>query len=174
MKRSKLLSCAKALLLLVSTLIPPLAHAQEKDLRPRELFGVTGEYTGRRSATTTVMPTYPEEALEKGVGAIVEVRVGVNEWGEMVKVKAPPDINPLFKKAVVDAVKRWKFKESFGTRGAGVIITFRLTFRFAIDSDGAHAELYIPPPGSKANKRMLEYDQRSFAEWEKWVDVTDN
>jgi TonB family protein len=118
------------------------------------------------------LPTYPEEALKKGATGVIEVRVGFNEQGEVEKVKVPPDINPLFRKAVVVAAKRWKFHPSPTLAGTGVITTSRLTFRFFIQDGEGRVELFDPPWGSKGASRIRE-SYSSIREWEQWEDATD-
>ena len=173
MKKPRLISYAKALLPLVAILLPPLTHAQEKDRYRSDNIGFAPEYTARHWATTIVLPIYPEEALKKGATGVVEVRVGFNERGEVEKVKVPPGINPLFRKAVVAAAKQWNFGPSPTLAGTGVITTSRLTFRFFIQDGEGRAELFDPPWGAKGSSRIRE-SYSSIREWEQWEDETDD
>ncbi|MCA1591187.1 MAG: energy transducer TonB [Acidobacteria bacterium] len=170
MKRLLLFVRANVLLLFIGLAASSFVLAQEAERPRKDLIGITGEYTGRRNITKMVPPLYPEEALRNGVEGIVEIRIGLTEEGKLVKIKAPPDINPLFKKAVAVAVKQWEFGP-FSGEARDVITTFRLTFKFSIEDGIGRAELYNPPEGSKGAKRMLDYGK--FADWENWVDITD-
>lgn len=161
-------------LLLICLAVSSFVYAQEAGRPRKELIGVTGEYSGRRNIMKAVPPVYPEEALRDGIEGLVEVRIGLTEQGELVKIKASSNINPLFRKAIAAAVRQWEFEPFSGTQGTGVITTFRLTFKFSIEDGIGRAELYNPPEGSKGARRMLEYtNHSSYAEWEKWIDVTD-
>ncbi|MCA1591188.1 MAG: energy transducer TonB [Acidobacteria bacterium] len=84
MKRLRLLSYIQVFLFILSTL-PLLASAQVSGW-PDDLGDYTLESIGRSWATKSVLPVYPEEALQKGVEGVVEVRIGISEEGVVGKV----------------------------------------------------------------------------------------
>lgn len=179
MNRSRLsapLSCAAALLLLV--LLPAqTSRAQEEEDRYKwEMVGFTVEYTMRHRTIVAPLPVYPEEMVKENLFAVVEVRLGVDEEGVVQKVKVPPGLNPLFRKAAVAAAKQWKFTPnapSVRSQRRGDITTFRLTFRFYVAGGVGRSELYDPPEGTKGAERIRE-GFTSKIEWERWEDATDD
>jgi TonB family protein len=158
------------LLALFSVTVAVSANAQVRDEDGRGV-GFTNESNGRSLAIKKVMPAYPEEAVEKGIKGIVEVRVGWDEQGVVRKIKVPPSLNPLFRKAIVDAVKQWQFKAHFEVTEK--YLSHRLTFEFVIEDGKSHVQLYAPPLGVGARLRefSLLLEQR---EWVDWQDALDN
>jgi TonB family protein len=83
-----------------------------------------------------VQPEFPDEAKEKGIYGEVVVEGTTNKEGEVVKVKVLKGAHELLNKAVVAAVKQWKY-ELPEYKGKTYAITFVVTVRFnPKDKDG--------------------------------------
>ena len=158
----------------LSLLLAASAAAQNKE--PDDWFGgFGGENLVRLNATEKVLPDYPAEAVSKGVAGIVEVRIGVDDDGVVRRVKVPPGLHPLLRKAAVLAAKRWRFLPLPGPMGEGRYFTHRLTFHFRIEDGRGWVELYNPPHETPAGVRLREATYRTVAtEWEKWEDATND
>lgn len=170
--RSLATSLAKAILL--SLLLAATAAAQNKE--KEKGFGCfSGENLARGIATKKVLPAYPAEAVGKGVAAIVEVRIGVDDDGVVRVVKVPPGTDPLLRRSAVLAAKLWRLPPKPDERRHGTYCTYRLTFHFRAEGGRRWAELYEPPPGSPAESRMRAGIYRVIElEWEQWEDASDD
>ena len=83
-----------------------------------------------------VQPEFPEEAKEKGIYGEVVVEGTTDKKGNVIKVKILKGAHELLNKAVVDAVKQWKY-ELPEHKGKSYAITFTVTVRFnPKDKDG--------------------------------------
>jgi TonB family protein len=83
-----------------------------------------------------VEPEFPEEAKEKGIYGEVVVEGTTDKKGNVIKVKILKGAHELLNKAVVDAVKQWKY-ELPEHKGKSYAITFTVTVRFnPKDKDG--------------------------------------
>ena len=151
-----------------------MANAGAQEDR-RQLVNIS-ELMARSWAVERVMPAYPPEALEGGATGVVVVRGAIDRRGAVWRVRVPPDINPLFRKSVVAAVKRWRFEYPPGAAMSaekGYISLFRLSFSFTIEDGRGRVRLYNPPWESKAHERMRVDDHRALEEWDRWHDVTE-
>lgn len=168
----RLTKSAFILLLFLCALVPSDALGQMLGNPTSELAVHRAEHVARAAAVAKAVPTYPAEALERGVEGIIEVRVGVNSEGEVVKVKVPPHMNPLFKESVAAAARLWKFKPLALQMPPGKYLSNRLTFRFYIKGGKGRVELYKPEPHSAGWVRMGS-SARTVLEWEEWEEVPD-
>lgn len=153
------------------------ATAQIRDVNTPGV-GYSGENIGRLLAIQKIIPVYPEEAISKGAAGIVEVRIGVDEQGIVRKIKVPPSLNPLLRKAVVDAVKQWQFEAARTPWGSMKYMSHRLTFEFRIEDGRGRVQLYNPPWDSDAGRRLREcgnpFEHREWVDWQDALDDTDN
>jgi TonB family protein len=156
-------------LVLFFATLAPLTAGQIKDVNTPGV-GYSGENLARGLAVKKVMPVYPDEAVSKGLAGIVEVRVGVDEQGVVRKIKVPPNLNPLFRQVVVDAVKQWQFEAARSPWVSMRYMSNRLTFEFVIEDGRGLVRLYNPPWDSEAGQRLREcgspFERREWADWE--------
>ena len=131
----------------------------------------TSEGWGRSWATKKVLPTYPDEAIEQNIQGVVEVGVGINDAGRVIKIRVPPGLDPHLRKAAVAAVKQWKFTEFANKMQPGGYCIFRLTFHFIIEEGVARVELYDPPWDNPYHRRIRSAYGRDRAEFLSWEDA---
>lgn len=167
------LSCA-LLLTCLSLIIVPDANAQKTAPDERHLIGYTSEFWGRSWATKKVLPMYPAEAIAQNIQGVVEVAVGINNYGRVIKVRVPPTLDPLLRRAAVAAAKQWKFIERANKMPPGQFSTFRLTFNFLIEEGAGRVELYNPDVNSPEHMRMRGASGRNRTEWLAWEDATND
>src|SRR5258705_10338671 len=115
--------------------IPSIFHvlgaAQEDLLRDAARLP---ESWARQAALTTVMPTYPEEAVSRGVSGVVQVKFATSPEGEVVRIKVKPKTEPLLATAVAAALKQWTFKTKHGQDGSLHPAISRHSFRFVFST----------------------------------------
>ena len=89
----------------------------------------------RKSASKKTLPAFPESSRKRRSQGVAVVQLVYNGQGTVdhVEVLEAPDLE--ISKAVVDAVRQWKFKPSF-IRGKPVNIRGKLTFYCVIDQKG--------------------------------------
>jgi TonB family protein len=107
-----------------------------KESEQNELPIRVGEDGMRKSASRTVMPSYPEDALKKRQQGVAVVELEYDAKGDVVSsfiLEAP---SKSIGDAVVSAVKQWKFVPSKKTDGTPVSVRGKLTFYFEIDKEG--------------------------------------
>jgi TonB family protein len=90
----------------------------------------------RKSASKTVMPLYPEDALKKREKGVAVIEVQFDAKGDVVNTAVLEAPSRTIGDAVVAAVKQWKFVPSKKEDGTPVSIRGKLTFYFEIDKDG--------------------------------------
>lgn len=95
-----------------------------------------GEDGMRKSASKTVMPSYPEEALKKREQGVTVVELQYDAKGDVVDTSVVEAPSRSIGDAVVIAVKQWKFVPSKKEDGTPVSIRGKLTFYFEIDKEG--------------------------------------
>jgi TonB family protein len=152
------------------------AYGQEAEqAKSRDLIGYTSESNARYLATRKVLPLYPEEAVSQGISGVVEIGIGRNDRGEVIKMRVPPKLDPLLQKAVVTAVKQWRFEPYavYRDRPNEYHIN-RLTFNFIIEDGKGRVELYDPPYDSPAFKRIRGAGPWDVKEWNRWAEVTED
>jgi TonB family protein len=154
--------------------IVPYVNAQEAAHSERHLINNTSEGWGRSWATKKVLPAYPAEAVAQNIQGVVEVGVGINDDGQIIKVKVPPGLDSRLRKAAVAAVKQWKFIEFANKMQPGGYCIFRLTFNFVIEEGAPRVELYNPPRDSPEHLRLRDYRERDVKEWLRWEDAAND
>jgi TonB family protein len=95
-----------------------------------------GEDGMRKSASKTVMPSYPEEALKKREQGVAIVELKYDAKGDVVDAAVIEAPSKSIGDAVVRATKQWKFVPSKRQDGTPVSIRGKLTFYFEIDKGG--------------------------------------
>jgi TonB family protein len=60
-----------------------------------------------------VDPVYPEQARMLRIRGTIKLAVLINEEGFVYETKPEPGNNPLLEKAAIDAVKQWRFSQTF-------------------------------------------------------------
>jgi TonB family protein len=133
------------------------------------------ETWARNSAIDSVLPVYPVEAVQRAIRGVVRVRFETNPEGEVVRIKIKPGTHPLLSKAIVDSLKRWRYKPWTGIDRLNEAVISRLTFHFVIVNGDARVVMYDPGPHprlmdclgcSNSNKEMLE--------WKEWEETWSN
>lgn len=157
-------------LLIASSAMPVICLAQNGFGKDSALLP---ESWARKPAANAVMPTYPDEAASQGISGVVRIRFETNPAGEVVTIKVKPGTDPLLRKAVVKAVRQWKFKPSLGVERQEVPVFSRLAFRFIIRKGEPQVEMYDPGPRaaiclacSSSYKEMIEWNEWEVA-WSK-------
>jgi TonB family protein len=97
---------------------------------------LVGEDGMRKSATKTVMPAYPQEALKKRLHGVCVSEVQYDGKGDVTKVSILEGPADTIGDSVTQALKQWKFVPSKRMDGTPVNIRGKLTFYFEIDKDG--------------------------------------
>jgi TonB family protein len=152
----------------------PQVSGQEIIRDERHLIAYTNEFDGRSWARKKVLPVYPAAAIAENIQGVVEVGVGITDEGRVIKVRVPPGLHPLLRKAAVAAVKQWKFRPRVSKLGPGKYGIFRLTFNFIIKEGAGHVELYNPSWDTPEHRRMRGASERDRTEWLSWEDATDD
>lgn len=156
-------------LFLMSSATPLMCLAQHEPGRDSSL---RPESWARKSSVNAVMPIYPEEASRRGIAGVVRIRIETNPEGEVIRLKVKPDTDLLLRKAVVDAVKQWKFNPVLGVDRLEVPVFSRLAFHFIIKKGEPHVEMYDPgprPPGNICLACSNSY--KEMIEWKEWEEA---
>jgi TonB family protein len=95
-----------------------------------------GEDGMRKSASKTVMPSYPDEALKKREQGVAVVELQYDAKGDVDSTTVLEAPSKSIGDAVARATKQWKFVPSKKEDGTPVSIRGKLTFYFEIDKDG--------------------------------------
>ena len=95
-----------------------------------------GEDGMRKSAATTVMPSYPDDALKKRQQGVAVVELEYDAKGDVVSSSILEAPSKSIGDAVVSAVRQWKFVPSKKQDGTPVSVRGKLTFYFEIDKEG--------------------------------------
>ena len=95
-----------------------------------------GEDGMRKSASKTVMPSYPEEALKKRQQGVAVAELQYDAKGDVVSTSVLEAPSKSIGDAVVSALKQWKFVPSKKQDGTPVSVRGKLTFYFEIDNEG--------------------------------------
>lgn len=120
---------ARAFIELAAANLGSLPKARQSE---EEMVVKVGEDGMRQSASKTIMPVYPEEAIKKrlqGVGIIEAQYNGKGAVTDAVVVEAP---SPSIGQAIITAVKQWKFTPST-LKGQPISVRGKLTFYFVLD-----------------------------------------
>jgi TonB family protein len=95
-----------------------------------------GEDGMRKSASKTVMPAYPDEAVKKREQGVAVVELQYDAKGDVVDTNVLETPSRSIGDAVIRAVNQWKFVPSKKQDGAPVSVRGKLTFYFEIDKEG--------------------------------------
>ena len=95
-----------------------------------------GEDGMRKSASKTVMPSYPGDALKKRQHGVAVVELQYDSKGDVVSTSVLEVPSKSIGDAVILALKQWKFVPSKKQDGTPVSVRGKLTFYFEIDKDG--------------------------------------
>lgn len=79
--------------------------SENKPLPSNSLFSLPKRISGEP-------PSYTEEARKAGIEGIVEIKVLINEEGEIKNIQILKSI-PILDEVVIKAVKKWRFKPAF-------------------------------------------------------------
>jgi|GEM_PF-1186287 len=90
----------------------------------------------RKSASKTVMPLYPEDALRKREQGVAVIELQYDAKGDVVNTTVLEAPSRSIGDAMVTAVRQWKYLPSKKEDGTPVSIRGKLTFYFEIDKDG--------------------------------------
>ena len=113
-----------------------LEKLPSKESEQNELPIRVGEDGMRRSASRTVMPSYPEDAIKKRQQGVAVVELEYDAKGDVVSSSILEAPSKSIGDAVVTAVKQWKFVPSKKQDGTPVSVRGKLTFYFEIDKQG--------------------------------------
>lgn len=109
--------------------LPPKPPQNEEAIR-------VGEDGIRKSASKTLMPSYPAEALKKRAHGVAVIALQYDTRGDVVHTAVLETPSKSIGDAVELAVKQWKFVPSKKQDGTPVSVRGKLTFYFEIDKDG--------------------------------------
>jgi TonB family protein len=109
--------------------IPPKPIQNEQAIR-------VGEDGMRKSASNTVMPSYPQDALKKRQQGVAVAELVYDVKGDVVSTSILEAPAKSIGDAVVIALKQWKFVPSKKQDGTPVSVRGKLTFYFEIDKEG--------------------------------------
>jgi TonB family protein len=109
--------------------LPPKPQSTAEAIR-------VGEDGMRKSASKTVMPTYPEEAVKKREQGVAVIELVYDAKGDVVSTDVLEAPSKSIGDSVVRALKQWKFVPSKKEDGTPVSVRGKLTFYFEIDKEG--------------------------------------
>jgi TonB family protein len=135
-------------------------------------FALLPESWARKSAVNMILPIYPEECERLGISGVVRVRFETSASGEVLRIKVQPHTESPLKKAVVNAVKYWRFKPWLGLYRLEVPVISRLTFNFVIEKGKPQVELYNPGAHVKGGTCLAcSNSHQEMIEWQEWDDA---
>jgi TonB family protein len=112
----------------------------------------------RPQPSKTVLPTYPEELIRRGVAGKARFRISVDETGAVNNVRVVASVHPYLDDAACRAIKQWTFEPVIKGREA-----VKISFDWTIDFDptrwpslGSKPELLATGPYSPELKKILE------------------
>lgn len=91
---------ACSLIFLILAVVVTSAFGASQQDSSTKLHTLLPELTARKSATKTVMPTYPEDAVRAGISGLVHVKLQISRDGEVLRIKVKPRTNPLLRRAL--------------------------------------------------------------------------
>jgi len=156
------------IVLFVTLIIVGVCNAQTARYWP----GYPESYA-REIAITRELPIYPADAVRREVTAVVQAKIGINEQGQVAKIKIDPSVDAAFKQAVADAVDKWTFKLGPELSFMGGQLCFsRLTFSFSLVKGEPRVELYKPDRGAQDIEHLGYWDVfLERRQWNKWEEV---
>lgn len=156
------------LILFLTVLISGTCSAQTLP----EFSSYFDEAYARKHAVTSVLPVFPQELVQLGFDDVVEIKIAINDRGEVVKIKVHPRTHPALKSALADAVDKWRFELGAHAFVNGPYSLTHLTFTFSIVNGEPTAQLFQPPPGA-TDPVHLGYlnTQKEAKQWTTWEEV---
>lgn len=140
--------------------------------KANEWSGFYPESYARQVAVTKAMPVYPQDALQRGITGVVQVKIAIDDRGEVAKMRIHPAIDASLKRSIADAVVKWTFKLRPELVVEGRNSLSRLTFTFSIGAGQPQVELYYPGPSAKDSEHLGYWDgNKELREWNKWEEV---
>jgi len=123
----------------------------------------------RESVVEKVMPSYPDEAINRGTAGTVRIKLAIDEEGKVRRIKVNPKVPRPLKEATCVAVKKWLFKPFLDQSGSGKPVLGRLTFSFALNNGEGVVSFYDPGPTAPDQERIGYYDTpKELREWNDW------
>ena len=113
-----------------------LGKAPPKESEQNEQAIRVDEHGMRKSASKTLMPSYPQDAIKKREQGVAVVELVYDAKGDVVDTAVLEAPSKSIGDAVIAAAKQWKFVPSKKRDGTPVSIRGKLTFYFEIDKDG--------------------------------------
>ncbi|HEU4510355.1 MAG TPA: energy transducer TonB [Pyrinomonadaceae bacterium] len=113
-----------------------LEKAPAKESEQNEQAIRVDEHGMRKSASKTVMPSYPQDAIKKREQGVTVVELVYDAKGDVVNTAILEAPSKSVGDSVIAAVRQWKFVPSKREDGTPVSIRGKLTFYFEIDKDG--------------------------------------
>lgn len=130
------------------------------------------ESWARKAALVGTMPSYPKEAIRKGISGVVYVKFQTSPAGEVIRIKVKPGTDELLSKAVAEALKDWKFKPWPGVDGLPETVFSRLAFRFVSANADTRVELHDPDPHSRQPLCLeCSSSNKEMNDWKDWKEV---
>jgi protein TonB len=106
--------------------IEPLGQEQCRDPRP----------------ISRIEPTYPREALERGLEGDVLVELDTDEGGYVVNPRVISSTDPVFEQPTLRAVSRWRYQSCDHNGHPRALKNIRVTIEFRLNDYDAEEETY--------------------------------
>jgi TonB family protein len=127
----------------------------------------------RESVVEKVMPSYPDEAINRGTSGTVRIKLAIDEDGKALRIKVDPKVTRALKEATCVAIKKWLFKRFLDPSGSGKPVLGRLTFSFAISNGEGVVSFYDPGPTASDQEQIGYYDTpKELREWKDWEECS--
>lgn len=123
---------------LFALLLAQLAHAQSPDA------GVSGVLTKAPLLLKQVEASFPQEALDAGVGGTVELEIDIGPEGKVLEARVNRGAGPLFDQAALEAARRLEFSPA-EVDGRPAAVRIRYSYEFFY-----RPERLPPPPSEQA------------------------
>lgn len=142
----------------------------------RKNFALLPESWARNSAIESALPVYPEEAIQRGIGGVVRIRFETNPKGEVIRIKIKAGTDPMLSKAIVNSVKRWRYKPWADIEGRNEPVISRLSFHFVILNGEPRVEMYDPGPRPLKDECLAcsNTKKKEMLEWKEWGEAWSN
>jgi TonB family protein len=130
--------------------LPTRAGAASEEAANPPLQKKRTEAALQSAAIKKVQPVYPPIAKAAGAQGVVQVRITVNETGDVINaeiISGPP----LLREAALEAAQQWKFNPT-EINGKPVKVSGVLTFNFTLSNSGA-APARAPQPPQPPNAK---------------------
>lgn len=166
MRKSFLVYVTLILLLLMTTAFS--VEAQRRKPAASFNYSYITESMTRKRVVASAMPAYPEELLSRGMTGVFVAKIEIDPSGNILTVKVKPEIDPLIKKSLADALSQWKFKMNALINYKPEETTLsKLSFQFSIKDGKGSVEMYEPPPDAADTERLD--NMQSSTEHKEWI-----